>query len=90
MANTIDELRKHLFETLEGLKDKDKPLDIERAKAVCEVAGQIIDTAKVEVAYLNVVGGQGSGFIPQGQLPGAKPLQGDSNRTNGAKRITHQ
>jgi len=73
MSNTIEDLRKHLFETLEGLKDKEKPLDIERAKAVCDVAGKIIETAKVEVSYLNVVGGRGSGFIPQGLLPGARP-----------------
>jgi hypothetical protein len=74
MANGIEELRKHLFETLEGLKDKDKPLDIDRAKAVCEVAGKIIETAKVEVSYLNVVGGHGSGFIPQGSLSGPRPV----------------
>lgn len=74
MANTIEDLRKHLFETLEGLKNKESPLDIERAKAVCDVAGKIIDTAKVEVAYLNVAGGRGSGFIPQGLLPGTRTI----------------
>lgn len=73
MSNTIDELRTHLFDTLSGLKDKEKPMDIERAKAVCEVAGKIIDTAKVEVSYLNVVGGRGTGFIPQGLLPQSSP-----------------
>lgn len=73
MSNTIDDLRKHLFDTLDGLKDKEKPLDIERAKAVCDVAGKIIETAKVEVSYLNVVGGRGSGFIPQGLLPPTQP-----------------
>lgn len=63
-SKSLDDLRTHLFETLEGLKNKDKPLDIERAKAVCQVAGQIIETAKVEVAFVNAVGGKGSGFIP--------------------------
>jgi hypothetical protein len=73
MSNTIEDLRKHLFDTLSELKDKEKPLDLERAKAVCDVAGKIIETAKVEVSYLNVVGGRGSGFIPQGLLPGGQP-----------------
>jgi hypothetical protein len=40
---------------------------------VCEVAGKIIETAKVEVSYLQTVGGRGSGFIPQGLLPASKP-----------------
>jgi hypothetical protein len=69
----IGELRRHLFETLDSLKDKEKPLDVDRAKAVCEVAGKIIETAKVEVSYLQTVGGRGSGFIPQGLLPASKP-----------------
>lgn len=70
--NNIDKLREHLFETLDDLKKSDKP-NIERAKAVCEVAGKIIDTAKVEVDYLKVAGGRGSGFIPQGLLAPSKP-----------------
>ena len=89
MSNTIEDLRKHLFETLEGLKDKEKPLDIDRAKAVCEVAGKIIETAKVEVSYLNVVGGRGSGFIPEGRLPGPgtrSPGQLESDRTRGKQQ----
>lgn len=91
MANTIEELRKHLFDTLDALKDKDKPLDIDRAKAVCEVAGQIIDSAKVEVAYLNAVGGRGSGFIPQGLLPSTRSTDADSESTiGGDKRVTRR
>lgn len=76
MANTIDDLREHLFDTLTRLKDKSNPLDIDRAKAVCEVAGRIIESAKVEVSHLNVVGGLGSGFIPQRAALGPKPEAG--------------
>ncbi len=72
MPTTIEDLRRELFDTLQDLKNKDKPGDLERAKVVCEVAGKIIETAKVEVAYLNVAGGRGSGFIPQGLLPGGR------------------
>jgi hypothetical protein len=61
--NNIDELRRHLFATLEGLSDKDKPMEIERAKAIAEVAQTIINTAKVEVEHLKVAGGTGTGFM---------------------------
>ncbi|CAB3730387.1 hypothetical protein [Paraburkholderia rhynchosiae] len=60
---TIDELRTHLFATLEALNDKENPMDIERAKAVAEVAQVIINSAKVEVDHLKVTGGKGTGFI---------------------------
>jgi len=56
MKNTITDLRNHLFETLEDLKDKEKPMDIERAKAVCSVAKQLIESARVEVKFLEVTG----------------------------------
>lgn len=42
--------------TLEALRDKDEPMDIDRARAVSEVAGQIIESAKVEVKFLEVTG----------------------------------
>ncbi len=54
--NTIKDLRDHLFEVLEGLKDKDEPMDIERSKAVVDVAQAIINTAKVEVDMHRAVG----------------------------------
>jgi hypothetical protein len=64
--NKIDDLRNHLFETLEALKDRDNPMDIERAKAVADVAKVIVESAKVEVAFLNTVGGMSAtGFIPE-------------------------
>lgn len=54
MKTSIDDLREHLFETIEGLKDKDNPMDIGRAKAICEVSQQLINSAKVEVEFLRV------------------------------------
>ena len=56
MKNTMSDLRNHLFETLEGLKDKEQPLELERAKAVCEVAQTIINSAKVEVDAAKAIG----------------------------------
>ncbi|BES72192.1 hypothetical protein RE428_32100 [Marinobacter nanhaiticus D15-8W] len=63
MKNKIEDLRDHLFETLEKLKDGD--IDIERAKAVSGVAQTIINSAKVEIDYLRVTEQRsGTGFIP--------------------------
>ena len=49
MKNKIQDLRDHLFATLEALQDKDEPMDIDRARAVADVAKVIVDSAKVEV-----------------------------------------
>lgn len=64
--NKIGDLRNHLFETLEALKDPDAPMEIERALAISNVAQTIINSAKVEVDLIKAVGGtgDGSGFFP--------------------------
>lgn len=64
MSNDVTELRQELFETLRALKDKQAPMDIDRAKAVVDVAQAIINSAKVEVDHMKVAGSAGSGFIP--------------------------
>lgn len=64
MKNKIGDLRNHLFATIEGLLDEDKPLDIDRAKAVADVAQVLINSAKVEVDYLKATErSKGSKFI---------------------------
>lgn len=66
MSNeTIADLRSHLFAALRGLTDKEAPMDIERARAVSDVAQTIINSAKVEVEHMKIAGGKGSGFIPE-------------------------
>jgi tRNA C32,U32 (ribose-2'-O)-methylase TrmJ len=55
MKNKIEDLRNHLFETIEMLKDDEKPMEIDRAKAISDVAGTIIESAKVEVRFAEVV-----------------------------------
>jgi len=65
MKNKIEDLRNHLFVTIESLLDEDNPMDIVRAKAVSNAAQAIINSAKVEVDFLRVTGAcEGSGFIP--------------------------
>jgi phosphoheptose isomerase len=57
MQNKMTDLRNHLFETLEALKDKDAPLDLARAKTIAEVAQVLINSAKVEVQFIGALGG---------------------------------
>ncbi len=76
MKNKIEDLRNHLFETLEALKDKDDPLPLDRAEAIAKVGQVIVNSAKVEVDFLRAVGASrgGTGFIPDAagdSLPGA-------------------
>lgn len=76
MSKTIEDLRKHLFATLEGLQDKENPLDIDRAKAVSEVAQVIINSAKVEVDFAKATGASiGGGFLTPNEVatPGTLP-----------------
>lgn len=72
--NTIDDLRSHLFETLAALKDKEKPMDLDRARAVADVSKVIIESAKVEVNFLKVTGAtQSTGFLPASETAPARP-----------------
>ncbi len=72
--NKIEDLRNHLFEAMEGLMDKDEPMDINRAKAVAQVGQVIINSAMAEVKALKAMGRQkvGSGFFPNSQIEGPK------------------
>jgi hypothetical protein len=58
--NKLSDLRNHLFETIETLKDNDNdlrmPIEIERAKAVAQVAQAIINSAKLELQFLGLSG----------------------------------
>jgi hypothetical protein len=60
-TKTINDLRETLFATLDAVKSGD--LDLDKARAVNEVAKTIVDTAKVEVDYLRTAGGGESSFI---------------------------
>lgn len=69
MKNKIDDLRNHLFATLEALQDEEKPMDLERARTVAEVAQVIINSAKVEVEFIKQCGGsKATGFIPSDEV----------------------
>lgn len=50
--NKIQDLRNHLFETIELLKDDDAKMPVEKAKAIADVAQTIINTAKLEIDFI--------------------------------------
>lgn len=81
MKNKMTDLRNHLFATLEALQDPDKPMDIDRAKAIAEVGKVVVDSAKVEVMFINAMDGdvKSTGFIESERdiqsLPGRVGMQ---------------
>lgn len=87
MSNDIEKLRTVLFDTLNELRDKENPMDIDRAKAVCQVSDVIIDTAKTEVEFARVNGSVNSQFFHKPQLPAIGDQTANGTRTleNGNK-----
>lgn len=73
MSKTIEDLRAALFATLEGVKSG--AIEIERARAINDVAKTIVDTARVEVQFFDVVGGKNakSPFLLPGQAADTPP-----------------
>lgn len=90
--NTIEDLRNVLFDTLNALKNKEEPMDIDRAMAMKEVAQVIVNSAKIEIDHMRISGGSGSGFIPEKSVDRSKALQLGESRTEptqgGKKTIT--
>lgn len=68
MSNTtatshINDMREHLLNTLADLRNRENPMDPDRARAVAQVAGVLVDSAKVEVHYLQVTCQDRSDFL---------------------------
>lgn len=59
----ITQVREQLLATLADLRNKETPMDVDRARAVAQVASVLVDTAKVEVDYIKATGGERSDFI---------------------------
>lgn len=59
----IDQVRQSLLDTLADLRNREQPMDIERAKAVASVASVLVDTARVENDYLKITGNEHSNFM---------------------------
>jgi len=74
--NKMSDLRNHLFEALERLNDMAATnelkmgMELDRAKAISEVAQVIINSAKVEVEYLKATDRQSaSEFLAAEETP---------------------
>jgi hypothetical protein len=95
-ANDIVALRAQLFDTLAALSDKTNPMDLDRAKTISDVSQTIINSAKVEVDFMRVSGGAGTGFVPANRVallppvarPGDEELPRDTTRKGNV--LTHK
>ncbi len=79
MSHNIDDLRSRLFAALDGLADEKKPMEVERAKAIADVARVIVDSAKAEIQLLHATGASRATtkFIPVDvveEAPGARRI----------------
>lgn len=59
----INQLRTHLLDTLAALRDRDNAMEPDRARAIAQVAGVLVDSARVEVDYIKATGQDVSNFI---------------------------
>lgn len=82
----ISELREHLMATLAGLRDRNNPMEPDRARAVAQVASVLVDTARVEVDFIKATGQDSSGFLTA--LPGASTTTVTGGLPNGISSIT--
>ena len=71
--STITDLREQLMQTLADLRNRENPMDVDRARAVAQVANVLVDTAKVEVDYIKATGAQGDSLF-------ISPLNSDPER----------
>jgi hypothetical protein len=78
--STITDMREHLMQTLASLPDRENPMDVDRARAVAQVAGVLVDSAKVEVDYIKATGASGDSLFisPMNNDPSRLLSGGDS------------
>lgn len=62
-APHIAQLRQHLMDTLADLRNKEAPMEPDRARAMAQVASVLVDTAKVEIEYIKATGQDRSEFL---------------------------
>lgn len=88
-APHITDLRDHLMQTLAALRDRENPMEPDRARAVAQVASVLVDTAKVEVDYLRVTNADRSDFLePAAQVTTDSSTAGLPGPSNDITSIT--
>jgi hypothetical protein len=83
-SNHISTLRRHLLDQVRALRSasstEEVQREIDRSKAVAELAQAVVNTAKVEVDYLKITGQPSTPFLEvppdQQYLPDAAGKQG--------------
>lgn len=65
----INTLRNELLATLADLRNRDNPMEPDRARAIAQVASVLVDSAKVEIDYLKATGQDVSNFIDGMKAP---------------------
>ena len=69
MKNKIGDLRNHMFEVIEMLKEDDKRMDVQKAKAISDAAQTIINSVKVEVDFIRATEmDTDTDFIPKAEI----------------------
>lgn len=72
-TNNIATVRQHLLDTLADLRNREQPMEIDRARAVADVARVLVDSAKVEVDYLKATGQANADFLEQSSSASESP-----------------
>lgn len=89
-APHIDQVRQSLLDTLADLRNRENPMDIERAKAVAQVATVLVDTAKVENEYIKITGQDRNSFLDHQDSDGVHRIDGPSAHNPFPGVVRHQ
>lgn len=74
-THTITDLRRRLFETIDGVRNN--TIDLDKAKTISQLSQVIVDTAKVEVEFLRATDGVQSEFLqPSAEAPEVPGITG--------------
>ena len=64
----ISALREKLLQTLDDLRDRNNPMEPDRARAIAAVSGVLVDSARVEVEFIRATGGDTSTFLGETRM----------------------
>lgn len=62
MEKNIQDLRTRLFDVMDSLKEG--KMDVKVAQTINESAQVLVNSAKVEVQFMRLTNGNGTGFVP--------------------------
>lgn len=79
MSHTIEDLRRRLFDTIDGVKAGTTSID--QAKTIADLSQVIVNTAKVEVDYLRATDDGKSQFLSATADTSNPPLGGGDTDT---------